>query len=120
VRFISVCQARQPTAAKKAVPCARSKPVRAARCPLSQIAALILSGLAFIGSVSAAQLPRSMLILGQSDPGTPWYIALNQALRSTLNANPASRVTVYSEDLDLANLKRRRGNPPFEPRRQGV
>jgi hypothetical protein len=78
---------------------------------------LILSGLAFIGSVSAAQLPRSVLILGQPDPGTPWY---NQALRSTLNANPASRVTVYSEDLDLASLKRRWGNPPFEPRRQGV
>jgi hypothetical protein len=50
---------------------------------------------------AAEPLPRSVLILDQSGPGLPWYMAATSALRSALNRNSAAPISVYIENLDL-------------------
>ena len=53
---------------------------------------------------AAAQLPRSVLILDQSDTDSAWYNPFSLAFRSTLHAKSAARVSVYSEHLDLSRF----------------
>src|SRR5262245_28751876 len=55
-------------------------------------------------SAASAQLPRSVLILDQSDTDSAWYEAFSSAFRLTLNARPAVRVSVYAEHLDLSRF----------------
>jgi signal transduction histidine kinase len=64
----------------------------------------LLIALGFPTVAAAEALPRSVLILDQSNPGVPWYIALSAAFRSTLNANSASPVVLYAENLDLSRF----------------
>jgi hypothetical protein len=71
---------------------------------LLRVGIRLMAFLLVAGSSVAQPLPRSVLILSQTDPGTPWYIVLNQSLRSTLESSSASRVTVYAEDMDLVRF----------------
>jgi hypothetical protein len=52
-------------------------------------------------SLAAEHLPRSMLVLEQSDVRGPFYAAIFSGLRSEVNANATSPVTIYVENLDL-------------------
>src|SRR5262245_18477598 len=58
----------------------------------------------------AAQLPRSVLILDQSDADSAWYSAISSGFRSTLNAKSAVRISVYTEHLDLSRF----GGPRYD------
>ena len=49
-------------------------------------------------------LPRSVLILDQSDADSAWYAAFSSAFRSSLNAGSAARISVYAEHLDLSRF----------------
>ena len=53
---------------------------------------------------AAEPLPRSVLLLDQSDADSAWYATLSPAFRSTLNAGSAERISVYSEHLDLSRF----------------
>jgi signal transduction histidine kinase len=55
-----------------------------------------------LGSSLAAQpLPRSVLIINQSGPGRPWYVALDNSFRAAVISSPSGPISVYEEDLDL-------------------
>jgi signal transduction histidine kinase len=49
----------------------------------------------------ADPLPRSLLILDQSDVRGPFYYEIFSALRSTVNGSAAAPVTIYAESLNL-------------------
>ena len=71
--------------------------------------ARILAALLMMASSPAAAwagepLPRSVLILDQSDAHSAWYPAFSSAFRSTLKAASATPVSVYAEHLDLSRF----------------
>jgi signal transduction histidine kinase len=53
------------------------------------------------GPLAAQPLPRSALILYQSDPAAPFNIAFASTIRSTLIRSSAAPVSVYTEYLDF-------------------
>src|SRR5262249_40968979 len=56
-------------------------------------------------AATAEPLPRSVLILDQSDADSVWYAAFAAAFRSTLNAARSSApISVYAEHLDLSRF----------------
>jgi formate hydrogenlyase transcriptional activator len=72
------------------------------------VASIVL--LAFPIAGTAAQLPRSVLILDQSGRDSVWFDAFFSAFRSTLNTNSAVQVSVYAEHLDLSRF----GGPRYD------
>src|SRR5215475_14963078 len=64
----------------------------------------LMGALAPVFTAAGDSLPRSVLILDQSDADSAWYAALSPAFRSTLNAGSAERISVYSEHLDLSRF----------------
>src|SRR5258708_20533001 len=46
-------------------------------------------------------LPRSVLILEQSNPNLPSYVEFSSGFSASLNASSASAVDVYIESLDI-------------------
>src|SRR5215475_1519127 len=60
----------------------------------------LMGALAPVFTAAGDSLPRSVLILDQSDADSAWYGALSPAFRSTLNAGSAQQISVYSEHLD--------------------
>jgi signal transduction histidine kinase len=68
---------------------------------------LLMAGLAPAMPAPAEPLPRSVLILDQSDADSAWYAAFSSGFRSTLNSESAARVSIYAEHLDLSRF----GNP---------
>ena len=69
-----------------------------------RLIALLALGLAPTVAVADEPLPRSVLILDQSDADSAWYDAFSDAFRSTLNAESGTRISVYSEHLDLSRF----------------
>ena len=66
------------------------------------------AGRARLGTVAWAEnkpLPRSILILDQSDKDSAWYAAFSPAFRSTLNAASPAPIAIYAEHLDLARFR---------------
>src|SRR5262245_50919553 len=55
-------------------------------------------------AAAAQSLPRSVLILDQSDADSAWYAVLSPAFRSVLNAGSKDPVSVHSEHLDLSRF----------------
>ena len=53
---------------------------------------------------AAKPLPRSVLILDQSEPSSQWGRAFRNGLRSVLNADTTAPIAIYSEVLDLARF----------------
>ena len=68
------------------------------------LATLLLTGLAPAVSSAAEPLPRSVLILDQSDAHSVWYAPFSAAFRSTLSAGSAEHISVYAEHLDLSRF----------------
>src|SRR5688572_1869554 len=74
---------------------------------LLQIAVTWLGAcLAPVPSFAAQTLPRSILILEQSDVRSPFYAAIYSGLLSEVNASANSPVTIYVENLDLSRFPR--------------
>ena len=55
-------------------------------------------------SFAAEPLPRSILVLEQSDVRSPFYAAIYSGLQSEVNASATSPVTIYVENLDLSRF----------------
>jgi hypothetical protein len=70
-----------------------------------RIAILLTAGLSPATSWAADPLPRSILILDQSDRDSAWYAAFSPAFRSTLNAASPAPIAIYAEHLDLARFR---------------
>src|SRR5262245_64184933 len=56
-------------------------------------------------SQAAGPLPRSVLILDQSDPHSAWYAAFYRAFRSILHVGSTKRVSLFAEHLDLSRFQ---------------
>jgi signal transduction histidine kinase len=69
-----------------------------------RLTALLAIGLTPSASVAGEPLPPSVLILDQSDSASAWYAAFSSAFRSTLNAGSTTRISIYSEHLDLSRF----------------
>src|SRR5262245_19462879 len=66
--------------------------------------ALIAGLLPTTTSRAAQPLPRSVLILDQSDAHSAWYAAFSGAFRSILHAGSKKPTSVYAEHLDLSRF----------------
>jgi signal transduction histidine kinase len=73
-------------------------------CLMVRIAIMLTTGVAPTTSLAAEALPRSVLILDQSDADSAWYAPFSSALRSTLRAGSNERISVYAEHLDLSRF----------------
>jgi signal transduction histidine kinase len=62
---------------------------------------LTLASASLVSSWAAEPLPRAVLILDQIDAASPWYAAFFSAFESTMTSQSASRITFYTEHLDL-------------------
>lgn len=67
------------------------------------IALAAVAGLS--GEAPAQTLPRSILVLDQSGPNTPWPLGYNAALRATLRTGESPPIAIYSEILDLGRFQ---------------
>jgi len=74
--------------------------------PCSSGRILICLTAVLVQAVSAVvePLPRSVLIIDQSDTNSVWYHAFPSAFRSTLNAGSTARISVYTEHLDRSRF----------------
>jgi signal transduction histidine kinase len=71
-----------------------------------RLVALLTVGLAPVASLAGEPLPRSVLILDQSDAHSGWYTAFSSAFRSTLNAAASGApISIYAEHLDLSRFR---------------
>jgi signal transduction histidine kinase len=67
---------------------------------------LAIAALAPAIAAAAQPLPRSVLILDQSDADSAWYAAFSAAFRSALRAAATvAPVSVYAEHLDLSRFR---------------
>ena len=73
-----------------------------------RVAIVLVAALFPTATWAAEPLPRSVLILDQSDAHSAWYRLSPPAFRSTLNAGSAKRISVYAEHLDLSRFGDRR------------
>jgi signal transduction histidine kinase len=64
---------------------------------------LIVSAL-LTNSLAGEPLPRSVLIIDQLEPGTPFFVGFLDAFRSTLNATSNAPVSYYPEHLDFGRF----------------
>jgi signal transduction histidine kinase len=71
---------------------------------ITLLAVWLLVSVTLAGSLAAQPLPRSVLILYQSDPGAPFNIAFASTIRSTLNRSSVGPVSVYTEYLDFGEF----------------
>src|SRR5262249_15810244 len=70
------------------------------------LAIVVLATLSPSASRAADPLPRSVLILDQSDADSAWYKEFSAKFRSTLKAaSSAGSVSIYAEHLDLSRFK---------------
>jgi signal transduction histidine kinase len=53
---------------------------------------------------AAEPLPRSVLILDQTEPASQWGFSFRSGLRSVLGADPTAPIAIYSEVLDLGRF----------------
>jgi signal transduction histidine kinase len=65
---------------------------------------MLVAGLSAAVSRADLPLPRSVLILDQSDPHSAWYTGFSQAFRSTLHAGSSTQISLYAEHLDLSRF----------------
>ena len=70
--------------------------------PLSAETAAVAEAPSF--AAGAKSLPRSVLILDQSDAHSAWYAGFSSAFRTTLNAGTSEKISVYAEHLDLSRF----------------
>jgi signal transduction histidine kinase len=68
------------------------------------LAIMLTAGLSPAVSRAADPLPRTVLILDQSDTHSAWYQPFSASFRSTLQAGSAARISVYAEHLDFSRF----------------
>ena len=77
---------------------------RAGTTPIMRLLSLsaiwLIASVLLAGPVAAQAFSRSVLVLDQSSAGLPFNTALAMAIRTTLNAQSAVPVSLYSENLD--------------------
>jgi len=73
-------------------------------CSFGRILICLTAVLVQAVSAVAEPLPRSVLIIDQSDTNSVWYHAFPSAFRSTLNAGSTARISVYTEHLDRSRF----------------
>ena len=64
-----------------------------------------LASVALAGSLAAAPLPRSVLIIDQYGPGLPFSAGISSGIRAAVISGSATQVSVYHEQLDLARFR---------------
>ena len=74
------------------------------RCSSGRILICLTAVLVQAVSAVVEPLPRSVLIIDQSDTNSVWYHAFPSAFRSTLNAGSTARISVYTEHLDRSRF----------------
>jgi signal transduction histidine kinase len=62
------------------------------------------------GSFAAEPLPRSVLIIDQLEPGTPFFVGFLDAFRRTMNTRSNVPISYYPEHLDFGRF----GGPEYE------
>src|ERR1700688_5001613 len=70
-----------------------------------RISALLVSVVALLTPIQATAQetrPRSVLVLDQADMRGPFYYQVFSGFRSVVNADSQSRITLYTESLDLS------------------
>ena len=72
---------------------------------LWEILIWLFVGLAPAMSKAAEPLPRSVLIIDQLEPGTPFFASFFATFRSTLNANSIVPISYYPEHLDFGRYR---------------
>ena len=73
-----------------------------------RISALLVSVVALLTPIRATAQearPRSVLVLDQADMRGPFYYQVFSGFRSVVNADSQSRVTLYTESLDLSRFR---------------
>jgi signal transduction histidine kinase len=73
-----------------------------------RISALLVSVVALlmpIQTTAQETRPRSVLVLDQADMRGPFYYQVFSGFRSVVNADSQSRVTLYTESLDLSRFR---------------
>jgi hypothetical protein len=68
------------------------------------LVAMMALGPQLVAMAVAEPPPRSVLIINQSGPNRPWFVAVNSALRSNLGSDPSGPINIHGEDLDLNEL----------------
>jgi len=71
---------------------------------LLRIAVWLLTCVPLLGSLAAAPLPRSVLIIDQYGPGLPFSAGISSGIRAAISA-AATRVSVYHEQLDVNRFR---------------
>src|ERR1700675_2452277 len=79
------------------------------RVPALMLVGSIVVASIVVGSAPALcqadePLPRSVLILEQSNPNLPSYVEFSSGFSASLNASSASAVDVYIESLDISRF----------------
>ena len=88
----------------------RTRPAGMFRPSETRAVSLILLAVAWLAAClapwpsSAEPLPRSILVLEQSDVRSPFYAAIYSGLQSEVNASATTPVTIHVENLDLARF----------------
>src|SRR4051794_10167572 len=75
---------------------------------IMRISALLVSVIALLApiEVTAQEMrSRSVLVLDQSDMRGPFYYQVFSGLRSVVNADSQSHITLYAESLDLSRFR---------------
>jgi signal transduction histidine kinase len=75
--------------------------------PLLRIGIVLTGLLGHTAWLAAEPLPRSVLIIDQLEPGTPFFIGFLDAFRSTMNASSNTPVSYYPEHLDFGRFNGR-------------
>lgn len=68
--------------------------------------AFLILAVLLLGTAFCAEDVTSVLVLEQEDPGRPAYVAFMSGLRSELAQRVPGRLSIYSENLDLARFDR--------------
>jgi signal transduction histidine kinase len=66
-----------------------------------RIAVWLIVSVLLAGSLAVEPLPRSVLIIDQLEPGTPFFVGFLDAFRSNVNAGSNVPISYYPEHLDF-------------------
>ena len=72
---------------------------------LLRMAVWLVTCVPLAGSLTAAPLPRSVLIIDQYGPGLPFYAGISSGIRAAMISGSATQVSVYHELLDVNRFR---------------